>query len=85
MTRKMVLISVALVFLDHTYICFIITFKTWYTYALKSKCSPTRIIVLPRSNGYVYKCLFVNIEIKTFGCHIRKSGVVLKTICCQHG
>ena len=29
-------------------------------------------------------CLFVNIEIKTFGWHIQNSGVVLKTTCCQH-
>ena len=31
------------------------------------------------SNGYVYTCLFVNIEIKTFGWHIQRPGVVLKT------
>ena len=37
-------------------------------------------IVLPRSNDHVYICLFVNIEIKTFGWHIQQSGVVLKTI-----
>ena len=35
-------------------------------------------IVLPRSNGYVYICLFVNIEIKTYGWHIQKSGVVFE-------
>ena len=40
-------------------------------------------IVLPRSNGYVYICLFVSIGIKTFWWHIQKSGVVLKIICCQ--
>ena len=27
-----------------------------------------------------YICLFVNIEIKTLGWHIKQSGVVLKTI-----
>ena len=37
-------------------------------------------IVLPRSNGYVLVCLFVNNELKTFGWHIQKSGVVLKTL-----
>ena len=45
----------------------------------------SRLIVLPRSNGYGYICLFVNIEIKTFCRHIQKSGVVLKTMCCQPG
>ena len=40
-------------------------------------------IVFPRSNGYFNICSFVNIDIQTFGWHIQKSGVVLKTIWCQ--
>ena len=35
-------------------------------------------VVRPRSNGYIYICLFVNIEIKTFGWHIQKSSVDLQ-------
>ena len=42
-------------------------------------------IGLTRPYDYVYICLFVNIKIKTFGWHIQKSGVVLKTVCCQYG
>ena len=38
-------------------------------------------ISLPRSNDYVYICLFVNIKIKTFGWHIQKLNVFLKTVC----
>ena len=40
---------------------------------------------LPRSSDCVYICMFVNIKIKTFGRHIQKSGVVLKTVCWQFG
>ena len=29
--------------------------------------------------------MIVNIEIKTFGLHIQKLGVVWKTICCLYG
>ena len=39
---------------------------------------------LRRFYDYVNICLFVNIEIKTCGWHIQKTGVVLKTVCCQH-
>ena len=35
-------------------------------------------IVLQRSYGYVYICLFVNVEIKQFGWYIHYSGVGLK-------
>ena len=38
------------------------------------------VIVLPRSNGHVYICLFVIIENITSGWDIQQSGVVLKTI-----
>ena len=31
-------------------------------------------------NDHVYICLFVNIEVKTVGCHIQQSGVVLKPV-----
>ena len=37
-------------------------------------------IVHPISNGCVYIFLFINIEIKTFGWHIQKLGVVLITL-----
>ena len=44
------------------------------------------LIVRPRSSGYVYIRLYVNIEINTFVWHIQKSGVaILKYICCEHG
>ena len=37
-------------------------------------------------SGNVYICLFVNIEIKTFGQQSQKSGLaIVKTIGCQHG
>ena len=35
-------------------------------------------IVLPRSNDYVYICLFINIEIRTLGWHIQHSGIVFE-------
>ena len=36
------------------------------------------LIVLPRSNDNVYICLFVHIEIKTWGWHIQQPGVVFE-------
>ena len=37
-------------------------------------------IVHPRSSGHAYIHLIVNIEMKTYWCHIQKSGVaILKT------
>ena len=50
---------------------------------IKTVRGPFKDIVLLRYYDYVYICLFVNIEIKTLRWHIQKSGVVLKTICCQ--
>ena len=41
-------------------------------------------IFLPRSNSFIYFCLFANIEIKIFEWHIQKSGVVQNIGCCQH-
>ena len=55
------------------------------TQDLYSTCNQSEGIVLPRSNDYVYICLLVLIKIKTFGWHIQKSDVILKTICCQYG
>ena len=57
---------------------------TQFGHVIRNTVVLSEDIVLPRSNGYVYICLFVNNEIKTFGWHIQKSGVVLKIICCQH-
>ena len=47
--------------------------------------SASLTLYIYRSYGYVYICLFINIEIKTFDWYIQKPDVVLKTICCQHG